>query len=175
MESLAQATMKKISWMIENRGGMACLLGLVIVPAQFVCPSYLEANKIVDEAVSGSESVFERFSVPIDGKTSINGVIYYPKNWNPNDQNTCVLYHSPNAATVSDYLECGFRGTPAKIAELVRCPIILYDYRGTGISSDPSGSFYFGFRSTYASVVVDGEAMLKYALASFGSVKVVGS
>ncbi len=163
--------MKKVHWVIENRGGLACLLGLVMVPAQRCCPRWEKSEEIIDKASQNKEYKIERFQVPVDADTSIQGVIYYPENWNPQDKSTCVLYHNPNAATVSGYLKDGsLSWTPREIVKLAQCPILLYDYRGTGLSGQNPN-----FWATYESVVVDGETMLRHALTSFGFVKVIGS
>lgn len=176
LSSVYKETMKKAHWMVENRGGLACVLGLVMVPSQLSCPGYKKSNKIIEKAAQSKGFTLEKFSLPLDGNTALRGVIYYPENWDPQDKSKCVLYHNPNGVTISGYLKEGeLSWTPAEIVKLSNCPIILYDYRGTGISSDKSGRSCLGFRATYESVVVDGEAALCHALQSFSSVKVVGS
>jgi pimeloyl-ACP methyl ester carboxylesterase len=174
--SSSKAVVKKIHWVIENRGGLACLLGLVMVPSQLSCPGYKKSEEIIERAAQCRGCHIERFSLPMPDNSTIGGVIYYPENWSPQDDSKCVLYHNPNAVTISGYLKDGeLAWTPAEIVKLSGCPIILYDYRGTGVSSNQSGSNWLGFRATYESVVEDGEAMLAHALQSFGSVKIVGS
>jgi hypothetical protein len=166
LESACESVNEKISWFVKNRGGMACLVGLLLVPAQWICPGFEESNRILEKVTQN----IQRIRVPMVEGIVLNAVVYYPKNWDPNDRSRCILYHSPNRASVSEYFRRGtLGGNPAKLAELEQCPVLLYDYRGTGMNSG------WGVRSTYLSVVEDGDAMLKYALGSFDSIKVVGS
>lgn len=163
-------TVNKVKWFIENRGGLAYLIGKLLVPSQFICPKADESNKIVDHAIQNSICKIERFSLPVQGSgSSVTGIIYTPKDWDPSDHSRAVLYHNPNGVTVSQYLlENELCWTPEKILALENCPIILYDYRGTGLSSE-AGS------STYESIVVDGETVLQHAFKNFQNVKVAGS
>ena len=104
--------------------------------------------------------------------TSLEGIIYYPKNWNPQDKSRCLIYHNPNGTTVGEYFVWNddLSWTPKKFRELAKCPIILYDYRGTGLSSENHN-----FQPTCESIIADGEKALQYALNQFQSVDVVGS
>ncbi|MCI0382444.1 MAG: hypothetical protein L0207_05290 [Chlamydiae bacterium] len=167
-------TSQKINWIIKNRGGLAFLTGLVMVPSQFLGPNAEKSSEIVEQAKSFNR--LENFSISVDSGTSLSGVIYYPGNWTTTDKTRCILYHNPNGITVSGYFEEGpISWAPADIANLEKCPIILYDYRGTGLSSNNTSSSFSSFRPTYETIVVDGEVALKYALKSFNFVKVIGS
>lgn len=47
----------------------------------------------------------------------------------------CVIFHNPLGVTVSDYLTNWSLGyAPKKIMELMKCPIILFDYDGIGMN-----------------------------------------
>lgn len=169
--TFAKETMQKVHLVIENRGGLACLLGLILVPAQYCCPGREKSEVFIERASQNEKCKIERFDVPVGENSLIRGVIVYPENWNPQDTSSCVLYHNPNAVTVSGYVkDGGLSWTPDEIVKLAQCPIILYDYRGTGLNQQN-----FAFGATYESIVVDGEAMLRHALKSFHFVKVIGS
>ena len=162
---------------IENRGGFAWLTGLVMVPSQFLCPKAAVANQVIAEAAESGNGKIERFSLPVKGTdTSVEGVIYYPRDWNQSDCSRSVLYHNPNGATVSRFFKDGrLSWTPAEILKLAKCPIVMYDYRGTGLSSENRCMGSLAFRPTYATIAVDGETVLRFALEHFQSVNVIGS
>jgi pimeloyl-ACP methyl ester carboxylesterase len=167
---LRRAT-QAIHWMIENRGGLAAVIGLIVVPAQYMCPQAKESQAIIDHAVRNDINL-EKFDL-LDH--SLKGVIYYPSNWSRLDQSRCVVFHNPNGATIANYFETGFFDyTPAKIAEWAQCPVIMYDYRGTGLSSGMSNS-PFRFRPTCASIVDDGEAVHRFALEKFNQITILGT
>ena len=175
--SFARSSVKKVNWVIENRGGLAWLTGLVMVPSQFLGPNAARSNEIIDGLARSPNFTIERCSLSIgDGATSVTGVVYYPKDWDRSDSSRCILYHNPNGITVSGYFEeARLSWTPSEFLKLAKCPIIMYDYRGTGLSSENTSSSSFSFRPTYETVVVDGEAVLRYALDRFQHVGVVGS
>jgi|GEM_PF-2128566 len=175
--SSIQSSVRTVNWVIENRGGFAFLTGLVMVPSQFLGPKATMANQVIADVAESENVKIERFSLPVKGTdTLIEGVIYYPRGWNPSDRSRCVLYHNPNGITVSGYFKDGYLAwTPAEILKLAKCPILMYDYRGTGLSSENTCMSSLAFRPTYETVAVDGQMTLGYALGRFQSVSVVGS
>ena len=175
--SFARSSARTVNWIIENRGGLAWLTGLVMVPSQFLGPNAAKSNEIIVGLDTNRDFAIERFSLPIqDGSTSVDGIVYYPKDWDRTDFSHCVLYHNPNGITVAEYFRNGqLSWTPAEILKLAQCPIILYDYRGTGLSSENSCLSSLAFKPTYETVVVDGETVLRHALKHFSAVSVVGS
>jgi hypothetical protein len=169
-------TLKTINWMIVNRGGFALLTGCLLVPSQFLCPNAQKSDEIITSAAKSVPSSIEKIDLSVSGGGSLKGVIYYPKNWNRQNRSRCVVYHNPNGMTVSDFFETGtLERVPRKIIELAQCPIIMYDYRGTGLSSGNQTSRIFRFRPTHASIVEDGEAALSYALEKFQAITMMGS
>jgi len=167
-----------VNSVIENRGGFAYLVGLLLVPSQFLSPKAAEANQFITKAAKNQDCKIQRFSLPVKGgDTSVKGIIYYPKNWDPTDRSRCVVYHNPNGVTVSEYFGVGghLEWNPAELLKLAKCPIILYDYRGTGLSSENKCLSFFGFRPTYATIAEDGETVLARAMENFQSVSMVGS
>lgn len=168
--------MKTIIWAIVNRGGIALLTGILLVPSQLICPNAKTSNEMIDRASKSNPASIEKFDLPINDSSSIKGVISYPKNWNRHDRSRCVVYHNPNAMTVPNFFETGnLDWTPAEIVKLARCPIIMYDYRGTGLSSGNQTSRLFQFRPTCESIVYDGEKVLCYALEKFKEITIMGS
>jgi hypothetical protein len=175
--SSIESSVKTVNWMIENRGGFAWLTGLVMIPSQFLGPKATKSNEILAAAAKSEHFEIKRFSFSIkNSDTSVEGLIYYPRDWDRSDHSRCVVYHNPNGITVSGYFDEGcLSWTPAEILKLTHCPIIMYDYRGTGLSSENTSLVSFAFRPTYESIVVDGETVLEYALKLFHSVDVIGS
>lgn len=176
-----EMTSQSVSWMIENRGGIALLTGALIVPSKFIGHNLEDSDKIINNACnsnnySSNKFTMEKFSCEFDGY-SIRGIIYYPPGCKGNEQR-CVLYHNPNGITVAGYFDNGrLSWTPVDIVNLENCPIILYDYRGTGLSKEQTStmSSSVGFCPTYESVVVDGCEVLKMALKKFSFVTIWGS
>lgn len=176
IETSIEQTSEKVNWIAENRFGFATLTGLLMVPSQFLGTKAQRSGQIIERAALNAGFKIERFDLPIDDNTSLHGVIYYPENWNQADETQCVLYHNPNAITVAGYFGGkSLNWTPAEILKLAKCPLVMYDYRGTGLSSENGSCSSMQFRPTYESIVVDGEAALRFALKRFDMVKIVGS
>lgn len=134
--------------------------GLILIPSQILCPNAQKSKKIIAKA-NLSESL-ETFELKVENRT-LRGMIYYPTNC---DRTKCVVYNNMNAESVShsfinDDGESVFSGNPKQLSEHYKCPVIMYDYRGTGLSS--SRFFY----STPESIIEDGEAILKFASQKF--------
>ena len=176
-ENSYQQSAQTIKWIIENRGGLAKLAGLAIVPAQYIANDHASYNKIINNHIKvGLRNTYiERISIPM-GDNSIEGIICYPKNWKSVDNSRCIVYHNPNGVATAEFFEDGnLSRTPGKIFEIRNCPIILYDYRGVGLNQDVTTNSSLKFHATYESIVADGQAALKYALTKFDKVEVMGS
>lgn len=157
---------------------MACYsISSLLVPSQYMCPKASEAQQKIYQALPSNRFTIEEFEIPIEhSNTFIKGLIYYPKKCDPQDTNRCILYHNPNGTTVSSYFsDNGFDRTPKKLMDAAQCPIIMYDYRGTGLSSDNKGLFGSKFVPNSSSLIQDGEAALAFALNKFEKVIVAGS
>lgn len=173
------ATSDAVKWLVDNRLGFAFVAGLVMVPSQFMGPNAEDSMSIVRSACEcrSGMTYAEHGSFTRDDIT-LRYVVYYPKGKQAYDNSRCVLYHNPNGITVAGYLATGsLEWTPAQIVDLEKCPIVLYDYRGTGINrdSDPNSSSCSAFKPTYKTVVDDGALMLEYVLCSFVNISVWGS
>lgn len=175
--SSRQIITDNVQALIENRGGLANLVGLLIVPSQFACSKAQESNETIDYAASYIKAKIEKFHLKVNsGNTTVSGIIYYPEGWDQSDTSLCVVYHNPNLATTAKYFDDGdLSHVPGELLELTKCPIIMYDYRGTGLSSDNTWLDTVTFHPTYESIVADGEAVLKYAFSKFDFVKIVGT
>lgn len=174
LENSYKQSAQTVNWMIENRGGLAKIAGLAIVPAQYIANDHLSSNKIINNHLNVGlrNGYIEKISIPM-GDGSIEGIICYPKNWKKEDNNRCILYHNPNGVATAGFFQNGnLSWTPGKIFETRNCPIILYDYRGVGLNQDVTTH---SFHATYESIVADGQAALNYALTKFDNIEVMGS
>lgn len=177
LENSYQQSAQTVNWMIENRGGLAKIAGLAIIPAQYIANDHASSNTIIDGHLRDGlrNGYIEKISIPI-GDNSIEGVICYPKNWKKEDNSRCILYHNPNGVATAGFFQDGnLSWTPGEIFETRNCPIVLYDYRGVGLNQDITTNSSLKFHATYESIVVDGQAALKYALTKFDKVEVMGS
>lgn len=169
---LVSSTAKSINRMIENRGGMAQISGLIMIPSQFCKFDSAKSHEIINAL---KVKRVEKFCLEIDEGT-LDGIIYYPKNWNKEDYSCCVLYNNPNGITVAGYFDNGcLKRTPKQIFDLESCPVILYDYRGTGLSKSNESNSSTAFFPTYKTISEDGLGVLQFALNRFRMVKVWGS
>ncbi len=170
-----ESSIQSVHWMIRNRGGFAWLTGLVLLPSQFGRSS-ADNEKIITTAAAGASYKIEKFTLTHKKDDTIfSGIIYYPPGWNPADKSRCIAYHNPNGATIADFFVDGqLFWTPGELAQLKKCPIVMYDYRGSGISQDNYTSS-LSFRPTYATVVEDGVVALEHVLKQFKQAEVWGS
>ncbi len=176
-ENSYQQSAQAVNWMIENRGGLAKLAGLAIVPAQYIANDHISSNKIIDKHLGTGlrNGRMEKIAIPM-GNGNIEGVICYPKDWKKNDNSRCIIYHNPNGVALVGFFQNGkLSWTPGEIFENRNCPIILYDYRGVGLNQDIITKSSLKFHATYESIVADGQAALDYALNKFHKVEVMGT
>jgi hypothetical protein len=173
------STMSSFKYLIDNRGFFAKVAGMAIVPSQF---TEEDSNQIVRDARNHSRAhprLPRIHSFTTRGDTMIHGVVIYPPHTSGNKFDSCILYHNPNAVTVAQHLQTKvLASVPAQLLEMYQVPIILYDYRGVGLSRDVDQSDLTSttirFRPTYKSVVDDGLTALQYSLDMFGCVNVWG-
>ncbi len=173
-----EAISSAINRLITNRAGLAYLAGKVLVPSQFLGPDLATSKQVIEAVCKNSNRnhpKFERFEIS-DDEGPLRGLICYPHNWNPTDRSRCVIYHNPNGITLPEYFENGrLDWTPHDILKIHNCPVILYDYLGTGLSQNPAPSSLPRIYPTYSTVVKDGEIAINYALKQFQQVDVWGS
>jgi len=170
-------TIGAICWLIVNRGGFAFLTGSILVPSQYRCPNAEKSEEIINQAVRSNPASIEILDLPHYDGNSLKCVIYYPKNFNRKDHSRCIIYNNPNCATVADFIKNGnLFSTPAELLKLAKCPIIMYDYRGTGLNSSKNQtSRFFKYRPTARSIVTDGHRILNHALQNYKKVTTFGS
>ena len=189
------AVLMPFHWMIENRFGLAKIAGIPMVPSQvlpWLCknrpamfppdfpkfPDLQESREIVNKACK-FKNINDFQTEPLQIKQAsgiLHGVICYPPDWDQNNSQ-CILYNNPNGVVLTQLLDMGYldpESVPGLIQSKKKCPVILYDYRGTGINKSEGRLGNLPF-STYETVVQDGLAALECALDRFEHVYVAGS
>jgi hypothetical protein len=163
--------------MIANRGGLAYLSGMALVPSQNIRPNAEVSRIVIDSASRSDQFTIEKIEIPdqLRREQTLKGVIYYPKGWNKEDKSRCILYHNPNGAVIADYFGNDLQWTPGELVKLAKCPIIMYDYQGTGLSSESTMLCGLKFRPTQHTIIRDGGSALNYALENFQNVTIAGS
>lgn len=168
LSSSASSSAESVNWVLKERGGLAKIAGLVVVPSQFLGPDLATCRKLIErEAVE---------SIVIEGNgVEIHGVILYPPNFDKSNKTKCILYNNPNAITVPEYFFYGFdrNSPPYHILRNNQCPIIMYDYRGTGLSREENTSI--PTMPSANTITIDGNTALAYAMSRFDHVDVWGS
>lgn len=175
-----------IRWMIHERGGFAKIVGSILVPSQYLGPSVLKSNTIVEEfdrdlGMNGVKQM-ERIELSLGEGRTLRGIILYPVE-STGKMSKCIVYNNPNGITVPEFLTYSqYNGNvPFQLMNKMQCPIILYDYYGTGISRSAHGSregfqsFSFIERPSAYTISQDGLAILEYAMERFSQVDIWGS
>jgi hypothetical protein len=158
-------------WLITNRGGLAQITGQLLIPSQFL-DNYAKAIETLNQLMKQHNMVKYQLNI---GQTTLECIIYYPTYYSKKS-NRCVVYHNPNCMTLGDFFETtGLIFTPEKIMQLHQCPMILYDYRGTGINKNNQLNSSILFKPTYDSIVQDGLKIIEFALSKFKYVDIWGS
>jgi hypothetical protein len=150
-----------LQWIVKSRFGLAQVAGLIMVPSQQICP----------RPASDSEnySQLKKFCIVKDDY-KLNYYIYYPPNYRVNDNSRCIVYNNPNMVICDNYVYGGkLQYVPKLISELMKCPIIIYDYRGTGLN------WHKYFYPTANSIIDDSFQIIKMALKNFQHVTVFGT
>lgn len=167
-ESTAKATQD----VVTSRFGFARLTGLVMIPSQYTCPNYhssLEMVRALQQQKALEMLRVKPFQLSVkSGALKLQGLVCYPPRWKEEDHSRCLVLHNPNAQTLAEFFHEGrLYGTVEHLMQINQCPFVLYDYRGTGLSSEPSFSSSVAFKPTYHSIVEDGLAVVRYALSHF--------
>jgi len=178
VSSSLESSSQSVNWMIVNRGGFAKLTGLMMVPSQFLGPDLEGSQQIIDDACQNSQQYgLTVKTIDIKEKSGVlKAVICYPQGWDLSNRSRCTLFHNPNGIVTAEFFEEGRLSlTAGDVLNLKKCPIILYDYRGTGLNQSATCFSSLKFRATYETVVEDGLSALNYALEQFEQVDIWGS
>lgn len=89
VETSVQAT----QWVITNRGGFTLITGLVMVPSQFTI-SMDAARKVIEEVANTNQTI-ECVKLTLEDGSTLESIIYYPRDWDRKDKSRAVLYHNP--------------------------------------------------------------------------------
>ncbi|MRI34592.1 hypothetical protein EOPP23_16530 [Endozoicomonas sp. OPT23] len=184
MERGASMIAKPTFWLAENRLGMSKLVGKILIPSQRAagCDS-VTSKAVLDDlcAQSGSDCpTFTKIDVS-DGDDKFQAVICFPAGWNHDKPNNdaCVVYNNPNGMVLSSFiernrstrkLELSEKSLPGALQRERNCPVIMFDYRGTGFNKTENSPL-----PTNNTVVEDGTAAIKHALDRFYHVEVAGT
>jgi hypothetical protein len=180
-----------VNWMFKTNFGVSKLVGVRLISAQLhILHAQQQSRKIIDTVCNAEQADgcrFEKISMSY-GSVNLSGVICYPPGWDANENSDCILYHNPNGHTISQFFSNNklattdegqvdgvITDTPGNMQKLKNCPIILYDYRGTGINKT-EGIWYYLPTATAETAIEDGITALHYALTRFsGNVIILGS
>ena len=181
-----------INYLSETRFGIAKLVGYRLISAQmYEAHNPTKSREIIETACQAKHPDgyrVEKISMSY-GAVSLDGVICYPDGYGSSKNSDCILYNNPNAYIISQFFDNNklavtpeeqidggdITQTPGNMLKLKKSPIILYDYRGTGINRTEG---YLGLLPTATSetVIQDGITALHYALSNFsGNICILGS
>lgn len=184
-------------WMFENRLGLSRLVGCRLVSAQyrylFSAKAHFPAKSqaIIDSACDAThEDGFrtEKITLSHDA-TTLCGVICYPAGRQSTPSSDLVIFNNMNGTTISNFfdkdrLASTSHGlpdgepteTPGNIQRLLGCPVLLYDYTGTGINKK-AGLLRHAPAATGETAIKDAMAVLHTALNQPGidNITLIGS
>jgi hypothetical protein len=183
VSSSFETTARAVAWTIDERGGLAKIAGMAMVPSQFLGPTRVTADAIIENTVASLPcngiARIERGQIFSDTGDAIEIAILYPRALEYTLEEKCVVYNNPNGCTVPQFLDRGLSpySTPYHVLKKNKCPMIMYDYRGTGLSqeSDVESSSMRTTRPSAHTIASDGYTVLNYAMQSSRSVEVWGS
>lgn len=171
-------------WMVENRLGLSRLLGCGLVSAQYCYLFSAKAHfpsksqEIIDSACNAThEDGFRTEKITLShDSTTLRGVICYPAGQQSTPSSDLIIFSNMNGTTISNFfandrLASTSHGlpdgepteTPGNIQRILGCPIVLYDYTGTGINKG-AGLLRYAPTATGETVIKDAMAALHTAL-----------
>ena len=157
------------------------IAGLFVIPSQLFNVGLVEANQIVERALQNLPDTIkrvDRIEISTDEGSKVQALLIYPVNCQ--NSKKCIVYNNPNTNTIPYYLSKGFETSlpPFQLLLKKKCPLLLYDYHGTGISrsalpiKDSSLMHRLPCVNTTAAEAL---AVLAYAMHQFDKVEVWGS
>jgi hypothetical protein len=190
-DRIISTPMDLVNWMKETHFGISKLVGARLISAQFDVDHTQQQSQEIIETVCNTKHPdgyrTEKISMNY-GSVNLTGVICYPPDWNENENSDCILYHNPNGHVISVFFSDNklattpegqddglITDTPGNLQKLKKLPVILYDYRGTGINK-PEGIWRYLPTATAETAIQDGITALHYALTNFsGNITILGS
>jgi hypothetical protein len=180
-----------VSWIKETHCGISKLVGARLISAQFNAGHTQQQSQEIIDTVCNTKQPDGYRSEKISmgyGSVNLTGVICYPPSWNENENSDCILFHNPNGHVISQFFSDNklattpedqddglITDTPGNLQKGKKYPIILYDYRGTGINK-PEGIWRYLPTATAETAIQDGITALHYALTNFsGNITILGS
>ncbi|GAB5412245.1 MAG: hypothetical protein ChlgKO_13590 [Chlamydiales bacterium] len=152
----------------ESHCGSAYVTGKLLLPSQYIGPNVETSNSKMRVVLENFDGLLEVIMIPLDLKRELTTYFLWPEGWDRNDRSKCIIFNNPNGVTVPQFFqENGLAYTPGQLVDVVKCPIILYDYAGTGINGEVDTvdePVSFQASATYSSVVNDGEAVLNFVV-----------
>lgn len=187
--SSLNTTAEVTQWCYMERMGIAKIAGMAMVPSQYDGRNLEDCNQIVESAIRNVPNQcvksIGRIEITSETGVTVKGIMIYPLKYDPQGTR-CIVYNNPNACTIPEFLNGGYglnpHSPPYQLLELRQtCPLLMYDYRGTGISqkkySESSLSSFETFveKPSYRTLSEDGSTVLEYAMNRFNTVEVWGS
>ncbi len=184
-------------WMIENRLGLSRLVGCRLISAQyrylFSAKAHFPATSqaIIDSACDAThEDGFRTEKIALShDTTTLSGVICYPAGQQSTPSSDLIIYNNMNGTTISNFFDKDRLATtshelsdgeptetPGNIQRILGCPVLLYDYTGTGINKR-AGLSRYAPAATGETVIKDAMAVLHTALNQPGidNITLIGS
>ena len=173
---------KGVAWLVQVRGGLAWLSGLLLVPSQFSCPGDTDSQSLIDQASKTNQ--IASFEINAQDGVSLKGIIYdgkptWPSWWFkdyqfPEHFDRCIVYHNPNGVVSSQIISRENMDLAILLQDISKCPVIMYDYRGTGLNAKAKIDGVWNI-PTAASIIEDGVMITEYAANKCDRVDIFGS
>ena len=156
------------------------LVGWILAPSQFKSKQYqARYQKKLERFCEPDRHGWHRcetLSIPTKDGRPLKALVHYPPGWDPqkNKESHCVLLNNHlGFNSLSAFFSSGKinpKSLPGFLQLARQCPLVLYDYSGTGFNKAGSTSTV-----TDSSIVQDGCDVLAQIAGQFGHVETVGT
>ncbi|WP_299731365.1 hypothetical protein [uncultured Endozoicomonas sp.] len=173
LSRMISVVLSPVIWLVENRLGIAKLLGRRLLPSQ--SREAVDATALVNSKQKTGGNRFEVMDV-VDGSTRLKAIICYPPGWDKSQDSIsrCAIFNNGNDMCVDDSFDkngdLDKRSLPGYLQHECQCPVVLYDYNGAGINKSSSSPM-----ATKATIERDGLAVLKHVQSKFDKVIEAGT
>jgi len=143
----------------------------------YLGPSLWDIQLIINKVCTPSSDTARKVSEILLDDYSISFRILLDSP-NPKNLKQCVIYYNPMGITVTDYfINSELCYTPRKIVDLLKCPIILFDYDGIGINQRNESETSDNKKNpiSYSRMILNGRHVLTYAIQHFQHVHIWGT